>query len=956
MSLSDDKKMSTPRKPDDYTQRMKNTLREQDQIFMEVVSRNAELEKRIKELEYENWQLRSIADSLKKDLKASGSKYKDLEDSIDHLKIEHESFKSENPLVFCLLDGDGCIFSEEYLKQGHEGGALAAEQLSKGVMKYLRTNVEGSYTGAKIVTMVFLSKTEYLETFTKLPQTVKVFFGGSHDNGYYGTLAALQTLGHRQKLVLVQSYSQIGREISALKLPVLDIPGLFMPEKLDRRPILKKIHAVSDSVLLTLDQQLSPKSPKTPSRKKKAKARHNTGDSISSIDQILYPISNLEKLDEIGLVEIRLPCVDHHFSDRGCITKDCPCSHEDSLTEAERERLKDLALSTPCRYTNQDCECPFNITCNYGHQCPRGARPEEVKIAMGKKRKSKSTTNQDELDVPAVPPAPPEPKPPVDPKWVWPPFPTPSPDVKIIPFHQFEPKGIVISLDGDSEIDGEGIKTVTLQTPEPNVDVTVFSAKDTEDKRQSRDERLARNDYTFHRLRSLAEERTEYWVSDPETATKIFLSSYFRDRGLMWSEPNARDAPLLLCFYFRFVLRNKLFAEKELMKAYEKALMVAERASIEMPYTYRISRAFPDKWGRACTNLWEKRYQSEWDREWKECTVKEQPASQISPEQEVIESDEEEEAAKLIAAEYDLGENRKPIKEKAALVDDSESSLIPEAMIEEVEDDHDSSANVIANGELAAKLMNGGEPHPSTGEETSVDEEKLKGESENSDSAELVDDWADFELKAESNEQVEDLWGTVTVDTIADCVDETTAESVPRSYIPIRGEKSTRLLIQIYEPDETAKDPLSRTLAKLVFQPWLIPNMDADSLVQPPSMFDVGEDDEVVQASKRNARSFDATKHNIYVYVSKEVVSECRVGMAIGGTWIQVAKRVEPGVAVEKPTGGKGKKGGAGEEWWYMEALDWALPGYWTNNEAHRDTTLPHNNADRYLPQSSFSL
>ncbi|KAG8870831.1 hypothetical protein FS842_005035 [Serendipita sp. 407] len=94
MSLSDDKKMSTPRKPDDYTQRMKNTLREQDQIFMEVVSRNAELEKRIKELEYENWQLRSIADSLKKDLKASGSKYKDLEDSIDHLKIEHESFKA----------------------------------------------------------------------------------------------------------------------------------------------------------------------------------------------------------------------------------------------------------------------------------------------------------------------------------------------------------------------------------------------------------------------------------------------------------------------------------------------------------------------------------------------------------------------------------------------------------------------------------------------------------------------------------------------------------------------------------------------------------------------------------------------------------------------------------------------------------------------------------------------
>jgi hypothetical protein len=58
----------------------------------------------------------------------------------------------------CLLDGDGCIFSQEYLCQGQAGGFKAAEELSTEVTKYLRGLPERIPTGAKIVTMVFLSK------------------------------------------------------------------------------------------------------------------------------------------------------------------------------------------------------------------------------------------------------------------------------------------------------------------------------------------------------------------------------------------------------------------------------------------------------------------------------------------------------------------------------------------------------------------------------------------------------------------------------------------------------------------------------------------------------------------------------------------------------------------------------------------------------------------------------
>lgn len=38
--------------------------------------------------------------------------------------------------------------------------------------------------------------------------------------------------GFKEKLILLPSYTEIATGISELELPVLDIPGLFMPEKL----------------------------------------------------------------------------------------------------------------------------------------------------------------------------------------------------------------------------------------------------------------------------------------------------------------------------------------------------------------------------------------------------------------------------------------------------------------------------------------------------------------------------------------------------------------------------------------------------------------------------------------------------------------------------------------------------------------------------------------------------
>lgn len=78
---------------------------------------------------------------------------------------------------------------------------------------------------------------------------------------------------------------------------------------------------------------------------------------------------------------------------------------------------------------------------------------------MSKKKRSKAPIDPDAL------PPPPEPPKPVDrdPKWIWPPFPKPPKGVTIVPFSEFQPKGIIIALEDDTaELDANGVATVPL--------------------------------------------------------------------------------------------------------------------------------------------------------------------------------------------------------------------------------------------------------------------------------------------------------------------------------------------------------------------------------------------------------------------------------------------------------------------------------------------------------------
>jgi len=182
--------------------------------------------------------------------------------------------------VICLIDGDGTIFNQTYLVQGHQGGKDAAASLAKSIYEYMEAQ-HSTHPNVFLSVYVFLNKNGLTNTLRKFhgegekggfwhfwegfnqaqerflavdvgkgkehadakvkaflrdnvrsPHTLKVFLGVCHDDGYVPDLQSLITDGYKDMLVLLPGYTEIASGIQELNLPTLPIPGLFMPEKM----------------------------------------------------------------------------------------------------------------------------------------------------------------------------------------------------------------------------------------------------------------------------------------------------------------------------------------------------------------------------------------------------------------------------------------------------------------------------------------------------------------------------------------------------------------------------------------------------------------------------------------------------------------------------------------------------------------------------------------------------
>ncbi|KAF8549702.1 hypothetical protein OG21DRAFT_1447577 [Imleria badia] len=128
-----------------------------------------------------------------------------------------------------------------------------------------------------------------------------------------------------------------------------------------------------------------------------------------------------------------------------------------------------------------------------------------------------------------------------------------------------------------------------------------------------------------HKLdEEVREEKISIFLSDPEKAVRIFLSSYMHEHGLIWYvhfssivcydclistftffigsrvERNLIYTPRLVAFFLAFVLRNGVLPEPVYRRGLKKALDMIEWATKELPLTLKVGQSLPDSFNEAC--------------------------------------------------------------------------------------------------------------------------------------------------------------------------------------------------------------------------------------------------------------------------------------------------------------------------------------------------------------------
>ncbi|KAF7306952.1 Protein transport protein [Mycena indigotica] len=374
----------------------------QTTLFKQSTDENASLLKRITELERE-------LSVWKHALTKADEEQATLKGTITKLEQVVGSIHSDNFLLLCLIDGDGNIFSEELLTQGHNGGRQAAMRLKQGITDYAR-GVDPQFSRATVWLTVFCNLTgltetltsqnqlctreqfaafvsgfnqsaplfsmvdvgqgkeaadtkikEYLRIFSPFAQAPLVFFGGSHDNGYTAAVASLENEGLLHKLVVLRGYKDdIARELKKFQLQELNIDGVFMEHKIPTYIFPRKPLTVVPPTA-SLPEYTSPYP--RPASPRKGPPMTPTATE-SKTPRYLIPGIPLHK-------QSPTPCTFYYLAQCRQGTR-CTFGHDYILTPDNLAELRDYAKKAPCPVLNRNQMCQAGDTCLFGHVCPRG--------------------------------------------------------------------------------------------------------------------------------------------------------------------------------------------------------------------------------------------------------------------------------------------------------------------------------------------------------------------------------------------------------------------------------------------------------------------------------------------------------------------------------------------------------------------------------------------------------
>ncbi|KAJ7623799.1 hypothetical protein FB45DRAFT_115625 [Roridomyces roridus] len=381
-----------------------DTLKDQ---IVNVLHNEKSYKDKIDQLETDLNVYKRAAKDLNADLKIAQLLQKDVEEQNEKLQAECLAFKTQDKghRVVVLLDGDGTIFSPQFIEKGQKGGHAAAKQLSDATLQWLTANydprpvqlsvyvffnkrglvealrrsgfaiaiakfeefVTGFNQASERFLMVDVGTTKeaadaklkvYLEDEIRLPETFKIVFGGCHDNGYVANLRSQITAGYKEKLILLKSYTEIAGEIAALGLPILNIPDLFLSQKLETTfSSANSSKAASAKVVPAVSSPVS--------------GNVNLGGPQSAAATPATPTMRL--LDPTKSISHQKLCTVHYLKNECKSGKSCQYAHDFTLTDSQRDALAKVAKKSPCPTIHSGGECKWGNTCPFGHVCPQSS-------------------------------------------------------------------------------------------------------------------------------------------------------------------------------------------------------------------------------------------------------------------------------------------------------------------------------------------------------------------------------------------------------------------------------------------------------------------------------------------------------------------------------------------------------------------------------------------------------
>ncbi|KAH6915291.1 hypothetical protein BKA70DRAFT_1420229 [Coprinopsis sp. MPI-PUGE-AT-0042] len=380
-----------------------DTLTRLIHLSSSTVKRNTDLENRVAELEVELLVWKQAHASVLETSEAQGAQITALNRQISDL----DYFKTnQNPLILCVINGNELLFDRELLVQGFQGGRVAAQEVTKTIAEHLTKEEVHVYGRISFWITIYFSKAdileallsnnvcseaqfnsflsgfsqassrfsvvdvgggkdavdlkvkEYLQTFIRLPQTIRVYFGGYEPISY---ITLFNTLEHEQflgKLALLNPpYNQQNGESHVTHpLQRVRIDNIFMTERLQRppkrlSPLATTSHGISNGGLI---------SPQSPER---------------STGRVIDPNLPLHKQNPP-------PCNEHYLMTCSKGAGICKYSHDYILTQEQLAQLAINAKKAPCNWLKNGVPCPYGDKCCWGHSCPNG--PKCFHLSKGK--------------------------------------------------------------------------------------------------------------------------------------------------------------------------------------------------------------------------------------------------------------------------------------------------------------------------------------------------------------------------------------------------------------------------------------------------------------------------------------------------------------------------------------------------------------------------------------------